>query len=64
MKNGNLYRHRNCIDVDIYIVKIVHIGKDSFKAKVRYWNRHGNYVIETDQVVIQKKDLPNWKWVG
>jgi hypothetical protein len=63
MVRGNLYRHKNCIDIDLYIHSIIHIGKDSFKARVSYWHRHSKYFIITDQVVIKKKDLINWRMV-
>ena len=70
MKPFHHYRHRRCLDVDIFPVTMVDRG-DHFACAVYYClQRDHKFVIGTsvpnrpDVVTIQKASLGNWRDVG
>lgn len=61
-----MWRHPNCLDVDVYIVKVQYPGKECLIAKALYWNR--NYKIfhnlgSSETIIIKNSDLKNWSKV-
>lgn len=65
MKNRYYYKHKNCMDVCIEILKIQFRNDKKLKARVTWWNLgytgnpwviHHNVPIE-----IQGKDLADWE---
>lgn len=38
--NRELWRHKNCLDIDVRVWKKIEETKDYTKMKVLYWNRH------------------------
>lgn len=59
-KSGCRYRHKSCIDVDIYVVKAYYITPKRCVLRVLYINRNyqkGNFVI--DQRPNRIKFYPN-----
>ncbi len=64
MRAGSLYRHRRCLDIDLYVLNITYSSSTYFKARVLYWNRAGYFcVAEPETVNIYYRDLHNWKFV-
>jgi hypothetical protein len=59
------YRHKDCLDLDIKVEKIIHFGKDELTLAVLYWDRfHKKFLLpEVDVVSIKTKDFHNWKKV-
>lgn len=66
MKKHRVYRHRNCIDVDIFVEKLDYVGKDYIKLHVTYVNqRNGSvYNLDPDKIKIYRKDLSNWREIS
>lgn len=57
------YRHKNCLDIDIYVSKITYRGPNYWKLRVFYVHQRLGYIIEKETVKINKKDFKNWKEV-
>lgn len=65
IKRNTTYRHRNCIDVDMHIVRILWFTEDYFKLEVVWVNRHHPEVLIPDKIVrLNRKDLHNWSVVS
>lgn len=65
MRKGDLYKHVNCTDVAIKPLRIVQIPK-GLKVKVSWYNvvnpNHFWPMGLTEEVLITKEQLPNWKF--
>lgn len=57
---AHIYRHRNCIDLDMHVVRILWMSATYFKLDVVWVNRFSPNILNPDRVVLQIKDLPNW----
>lgn len=57
-----IQRHKNCLDIDVEIVKITYSGSNYIKVKVRYLDRvNGFYYNTKPQVVkIYRKNFGDW----
>ena len=64
-RTNERWRHRNCLDIDIIIQKVIYRDIDRMKLKVLYWNRHGGYLIlpKADNIEIKTQDFKNWSLV-
>ena len=63
LTSGAIYRHKNCLDMDVYVVKVQFDG--SSQTQFRCWliDRNEN-VLETNyDTQILKKDFHLWKRV-
>jgi hypothetical protein len=60
-----LWRHKNCLDIDLYICKVQFQHKDYVMAKVMYWNHRYQAFAHSDSetVKIYRKDFYKWKLV-
>lgn len=61
-----MWRHRNCLDVDVYIVKVQYRGKKRIIAKALYWNRNYKFfhnIGDPETIIIKNSDLKNWSQV-
>lgn len=65
-KPGNRYRHRNCLDIDLNVEKILGESDELISLIVCYWNRHMDFPQGPmpDVVRVKKSDLSNWALVG
>lgn len=60
-QKGRAYRHINCLDIDIHVVKPPRIGKNSVYLHVRYFNRYWKfYQGEAQKVRIKQEDFHKW----
>ncbi len=55
------YRHQNCLDVDMYVVRVLWFTEDYFKLDVIWVNRKNPEILNPDRVVLHRKDLGNWE---
>lgn len=60
---GELWRNRNCLDIDFIVTRVSYQNAEYVKLNLLYWNRHGKYVImpASEQVKIYRKDFHNWE---
>jgi hypothetical protein len=61
---GKTYRHMNCLDVDMYVSKVVFVGLYYYKIKVIWLDRNNpdlNYGM--DRVRLMRKDVNKWSEV-
>jgi hypothetical protein len=60
-----LWRHRNCLDIDILVLKIQFQHSDYVMAKVKYWNRHYKVFswADPETVKILRSDFSKWTLV-
>lgn len=59
-----IWRHKNCFDMDLVIVKITYPGSRYIKAKVIYINRHNGDIFGRETIKIQRKHFKDWTYVG
>jgi hypothetical protein len=61
-KFNNVYRHISCLDIDIYVCRILSWSNpDEISVIVKYWNRHlKQFQGDKEVVFIKKEDI--WKW--
>ena len=64
MRKGKTYRHRNCIDMDMWIIKIQYLGPRYMKLKICWVNRFNPNILHPDHVTVQLKDMCNWAEVA
>lgn len=59
------WRHKNCLDMDLVVLKIPYHGSEYYKLRVLYQNRHNGilYNYNPETIKIYKKDFKNWSWV-
>lgn len=62
---GELWRHKNCLDIDVEIKKVGYMCSEYFKIRVKYWNRHiGVYCWNDPETVkIKREDFYKWKLI-
>lgn len=60
-RSGYKYRHRNCLDLDIEVFKVLGENDSIISLIVSYWNRAGFYQGRMQVVSVKKKDLESWK---
>jgi hypothetical protein len=60
--NGARYRHRNCLDIDIEVVKVMYRDSNRIKLKVIYVRQSdgASYGFPPERVEIKRKDYCNW----
>lgn len=60
-----IWRHRNCLDIDIFILKVKYNGPLYVKVKILYWNRHSHAfcALEPEVVKIYREEFPKWHLV-
>lgn len=62
---GHVYKHINCLDMCLYVVKRQYTGLKYGRYKVMYVDYKCRLLTEgTHTVKIQHKDLGKWKYVG
>ena len=61
-KKGDRIRHRDCLDIDLIIVKTVADDINSSYLEVYYYNRfyRAIVILKTEIVEIEKEHLDNW----
>jgi hypothetical protein len=66
MRAGHVYRHRHCLDMDLYVERVQYRGPSYIVTKVKYWSRDGKYFYAggTETIRIQRNHLANWRDVG
>lgn len=66
MRSRDVWRHKSCKDIDIWIKKVQYIGKEYIKVRVFYISQRNQMLFwenpETVKILI--KDLKNWSLVG
>ncbi len=63
--NGEYYRHSNCLDLDIKVLKREFESDNYSKLKVAWINKQRTIVAQdVDYVVVKASDYSKWKWVG
>ena len=60
---GETIRHRNCLDIDLYIHKIQYSSPTYVKVRVSYMLRKGGWILGTETVKILRKDFKNWDFI-
>jgi hypothetical protein len=60
-KARKLYRNRNCLDIDFEVRSVLGELDTSILLIVGYWNRQGFWQGRSQVVIVQKKDLENWR---
>lgn len=64
MTGGHRYKHENCLDMNIYVVKRKYVGPTYSKYLVFYVDDKGEiYAGGSEIVTIYHKDLKKWKFV-
>jgi hypothetical protein len=65
MRSGDIYRHKNCKDMDIWVKKLQYAGLEYIKVRIYYISQRTRDLFwETPETVkILRKDLKNWKRV-
>jgi hypothetical protein len=61
-----VWRHPNCLDMDLEVIRVTYPGPKYLKVKVNYLSRDGGYRFNngSEIVKIQRKDLGRWKFMG
>ncbi len=61
-KKGDRFRHRNCLDTDIIVSKVVSQDTNSTYLEIYYYNRHYRAIIlpKTEVVEIEQSQFANW----
>lgn len=63
--NNEYYRHQNCLDLDIKILKREFEGNGYTKLKVAWINRQRTIVAQdVDYVAVEAADYDKWSWVA
>lgn len=61
MRRGFLYKHRNCLDACIYVVKIPFRGERYWVLKVYWVDEKGNLLdSRLDEIRIRLDHMANW----
>lgn len=60
---GSKYRHRNFLDVDMYVQRRQYSGPTYWKLKVIWYSQRGHSLGFTETVTVKRKDWSNWKLV-
>lgn len=60
MIEGNTYRHRNCIEVDMKVNTIHALESEYLKLSVTWINRYHAHITWEDSVTVKTKDLLDW----
>ena len=62
---GARYRHRNCLDIDIEVLKVMFRDSKRVKLKIQYiYQRNGlSLGFPPQRVEINKSDFENWSMV-
>ena len=66
-QKGARIRHRNALDVDLWITKVMGTGPTSITFNTLYLNTHYNGSLifsEPETVTIDHRHLGNWKLVS
>lgn len=65
MRVGGVYRHSNCLDIDIFVDAITYVGTNYIKLKVTYFDQRSRaiYNLDPDKITIYHKDQKKWKEV-
>ena len=59
-----VYRHRNCLDVDILVLKVQYTGPKYTRLRIMYFYRNGTSLNIGDNVKIETAQYLNWRRVG
>ncbi|NDB85907.1 MAG: hypothetical protein EB127_24890, partial [Alphaproteobacteria bacterium] len=54
------YRHKNSIDIDIDVTKVLEDSPTSIKLVVWYWNRQYKFRHDIDEIVVKKEHYDMW----
>jgi hypothetical protein len=57
---GCTYRHPDCLDVDLYVVRVINTSPLGQELKVQYVTQNTKRLIEEDTVLVQTEDVKNW----
>jgi hypothetical protein len=58
------WRHRNCLDIDLYISRIINELPNSYIVWALVYNRFNGISYEFEQFEINKKDLYKWRKIS
>lgn len=64
MRAGQAYKHENCTDSFIEVIKIQYYDEKRVKARVLWWTQGQTKCWPTghvETIEIQRQDLPKWK---
>lgn len=65
LSGGYVYKHENCLDMHVFVLKRQYTSPDYAKYKVAYVDsKFRLYHGGTETVKIYHKDLEKWKYVG
>lgn len=64
-RQGDTWRHKDCTDMDVYVVKVEFGCPTYTKLKVKYLNRRAKNLLhaDTDTVTIPRTAYHNWRLV-
>lgn len=63
MTKGNTYRHRSTTEMDMHILKIIHLAPDGLTLEVSFVNRHYGWLYEPETVTVKTEEMKNWRLV-
>jgi hypothetical protein len=64
MTSGYRYKHENCLDMSMYIIKRTYVGPTYAKYRVLYTDDSGaRHAGGSEIVKVYNKDLKKWKFV-
>lgn len=64
MTSGHRYKHENCLDMNMYIIKRTYVGSTYAKYRVLYTDDSGApYAGGSEIVKVYNKDLKKWRFV-
>jgi hypothetical protein len=64
VEQGSTYRHPNCLDVDMHVLRVLRMDPDKVRLRVLWVNQRSRLIHETDEVEIGRDQINEWKQVG
>ena len=59
-----LYRHVSCLDIDIYVIRVMHFAEESM-LRVGYWNRHmKSFQGDFENVFVKQSEFKKWSKIN
>jgi hypothetical protein len=64
-QTAGLYRHKNCLDIDMFVIGEPEETALGTEAVVVYWNRRSKVIQgKSEKVLFKKEQYCNWSFVG
>ena len=65
MRALHRYKHKNCLDMHIDVLRVQYVAPTYIKVRVQYTDPKGRpYPVDLQTIKIQTVDLPKWRFVS